>query len=902
SPFEASSTTGVNSTPDELASSSGAVYVFVRSGTSWSQQAYLKASNTGSSDQFGYSVAVSGDTVVVGSPFEASSTTGVNSTPDELASSSGAVYVFVRSGTVWSQQVYLKASNTGAGDNFGYSVGVSGDTVVVGAPQEASSTTGVNSTPNELARFSGAVYVFLRSGTVWSQQVYLKASNTGTSDDFGYSVAVSGDTVVVGAPYEDSSTTGVSSTPNESAAGAGAAYVFSIINNEAPVLAVALTNQMAVYNSVFSYTFPAGTFTDPDTNTLSYTASGLPGGITLNSDTRTFSGTPTAAGSNWVTLVASDSSLTATNTFAIVVGRVTPSVTTWPAAAIIGEGQALSASTLTGGSASIPGGFAWTISLTTPPVGTNLYNVTFTATDAGNYNTVTGSVSVAVVSAPSVTTLAASLIASNCATLGASINPGGSADLFFQYGRSTNLAVVVSTLAGSTSGFADGTGAAAHFNSPYAVAVDASGNVYVADSLNNRIRKVAPAGSVTTLAGSGIAGSADGVGAAAKFNFPQGVAVDAAGNVYVADGGTHCIRKVTPEGVVTTLAGSGAPGFANGTGAAVQFNAPNGVAVDSSGNIYVADMGNNRIRKVTPEGVATTLAGLGTSGFADGPAATAQFRSPYGVAVDASGNVYVADSFNNRIRKVTTNGVVSTLAGSGTYGFADGSGAVARFSAPFGVAVDAGGNVYVADYLGNRIRKVTPEGVVTTFAGSGTSGFVDGTPPEAMFSSPFSVAADTSGNVYVADMGNNRIRKIGLPSILSVVAQTGLVGNNALPASLVVTGLVPETTYYFRAMGTNAAGTNYGEFLSFRTLGVNQAPVLASGLTNLSGTYNAAFSYTFPAGTFTDPDTNTLSYTASGLPVGITLISDTRTFSGTPTAAGSNWVRLVASDGLLTAT
>jgi hypothetical protein len=200
--------------------------VFVRSGTTWSQQAYLKASNTGAGDRFGGSVSVSGDTVVVGAYLEDSSTTGVNSTPNNSATDSGAAYVFVRGGTTWSQQAYLKASNTGANDYFGNSVAVSGDTVVVGAPYEDSGTTGVNSTPNESAADSGAAYVFLRSGTTWSQQAYLKASNTGANDYFGWSVSVSGDTVVVGANLEDSSTTGVNSTPDESASASGAAYIF----------------------------------------------------------------------------------------------------------------------------------------------------------------------------------------------------------------------------------------------------------------------------------------------------------------------------------------------------------------------------------------------------------------------------------------------------------------------------------------------------------------------------------------------------------------------------------------------------------------------------------------------------------------------------------------------------
>ncbi len=223
---EASSTTGVNSTPNDNATYAGAAYVFVRSGTTWTQQAYLKASNTGAYDSFGEAVAVSGDTVVVGATYEDSSTTGVDSTPNNSGSNSGAAYIFVRSGTEWTQQAYLKASNTGGGDHFGVAVAVSDETVVVGASWEGSSTTGVNSTPNEGASLSGAAYVFTRSGTTWSQQAYLKASNTGAGDYFGYPVSITGDTMVVGAFGEDSGTTGVDSTPDENAANSGAAYVF----------------------------------------------------------------------------------------------------------------------------------------------------------------------------------------------------------------------------------------------------------------------------------------------------------------------------------------------------------------------------------------------------------------------------------------------------------------------------------------------------------------------------------------------------------------------------------------------------------------------------------------------------------------------------------------------------
>ncbi len=260
-----------------------------------------------------------------------------------------------------------------------------------------------------------------------------------------------------------------------------------------------------------------------------------------------------------------------------------------------------------------------------------------------------------------------------------------------------------------------------------------------------------PTVTVSTLAGSSTDGFADGTGTAAQFKYPIRVAVDASGNVYVADFGNNRIRKITAAGVVSTLAGNGTKGFADGSSTTAQFSSPTGVAVDASGNVYVADTQNHRIRKITAAGVVSTLAGNGTSGFANGSSTTAQFFRPEGVAVDASGNVYVADTGNTRIRKITAGGVVSTLASSGTD---------ALFSNPSGVAVDASGNVYVAEHSNNRIRKITTGGVVSTLAGSGTEGFADGSGTDALFSNPNEVAMDASGNVYVADTGNNRIRKI----------------------------------------------------------------------------------------------------------------------------------------------
>lgn len=227
---EGSNATGVNGNQfDNSLPNSGAVYVFVRNGTNWSQQAYIKASNPASIDNYAYSLAVSGNTIVVGAYLEDSNATGVNGNQaDNSASDSGAAYVYVRNGTTWTQQAYLKASNTGASDNFGYSVAVAGDTILVGATGEASNATGVNGNQsNNSADGSGAAYVFVRSGTVWAQQAYLKASNTQASDEFGYAVALEGDTALIGAVGESSIATGVNGNQaDNSAARSGAAYVF----------------------------------------------------------------------------------------------------------------------------------------------------------------------------------------------------------------------------------------------------------------------------------------------------------------------------------------------------------------------------------------------------------------------------------------------------------------------------------------------------------------------------------------------------------------------------------------------------------------------------------------------------------------------------------------------------
>jgi len=310
-----------------------------------------------------------------------------------------------------------------------------------------------------------------------------------------------------------------------------------------------------------------------------------------------------------------------------------------------------------------------------------------------------------------------------------------------------------------------------NFSAPDDVAVDAAGNVYVADYGNNLIRKISPAGVVTTIAGTGSPGAVNGTGIAASFNGPSGIALDAAGNIYVADAGNDVIRKITTAGVVSTFAGTVVVADTSNTiTAEPSFLGPSGVAVDASGNVYVADAGDNQIRKISPAGTISTLAGSGDSGAADSTGTAATFNNPTGVALDAAGNVYVADLLNNLIRKVTPAGLVSTLAGSGNIGSADGTGTAASFYFPNSVAVDASGNVYVTDAINNLIRKITPDGTVSTLAGSGSPGSANGTGTAASFNDPAGIAVDASGNLYVADANNNLIRKISPAGVVTTLA------------------------------------------------------------------------------------------------------------------------------------
>lgn len=411
--------------------------------------------------------------------------------------------------------------------------------------------------------------------------------------------------------------------------------------------------------------------------------------------------------------------------------------------------------------------------------------------------------------------------------------------------RKINADGLVSTLAGlgGVEGSSDGVATDARFYYPSGVAVDRLGNVYVAESGNHTIRKITEAGIVSTVAGkAGSNGYADGIGSEVRFSGPQGIAIDALGNLYVADGGNNVVRKITPAGAVSTLAGkAGSPGSADGAGADARFDWPVGIATDSVGNVYVTDIDSNNIRKISAAGIVSTLAGLAwVSGSDDGIGADARFYRPWGIATDRAGNVYIGDSGNNTIRRITPEGFVSTLAGqAGSAGSDDGSGAEARFEAPAGVGADSAGNLYIADKGNDKIRKITPAGTVSTVAGKGKAGQVergsaDGVGEAARFNSPDGVATDSLGNVFVADSRNYTVRKISPSGIVSTLAgKAGEFGSADGTGAEARFGLV-------QGIATDSLGNVYVADYYFHTIRKITSAGLVSTLAGQAGSRGSA--------------------------------------------------------------
>ena len=481
--------------------------------------------------------------------------------------------------------------------------------------------------------------------------------------------------------------------------------IFIAVNKATPVLT--WTPSPAAY-----LTYPA-----PLTSTQLNATSSVAGTFIYNPS----AGTILNVGTN--TLVATFTPSNTTNYVSggkisntVVVSKGTPIITVAPVASPIVAGQALSNSVLAGGSATVGGTFSFTSPSFVPPVGVSIQPVIFNPTDAVNYNTAQTNISVTVLPVPV---------------------------------REDVLYGTMAGLAGNP-GNTDGSGSVAKFNSPRGLTVDGNGYVYVADTQNSAIRKISPDGAVTTL-----------VGPSAGLNRPWAVSVSAQGEVYVADTENHAIRKISASGQMITLAGSsGTAGWQDGTGEVARFNRPMGIAVDPSGNVYVADTGNHTIRKISPEGLVTRVAGQARfAGYADGRVADSMLNTPMGLVVVPDGSLWVADANNFVLRKLV-DGVLTTVAGvGGQGGFLDGQGSAARLAGPVGLTTDLLGNVYFSEMNTQYIRKCTSDGRVSLWAGRPRSfGVQDGSYDEVKFYYPAGLAMDAMGNLYVADSGNNIIR------------------------------------------------------------------------------------------------------------------------------------------------
>ena len=431
---------------------------------------------------------------------------------------------------------------------------------------------------------------------------------------------------------------------------------------------------------------------------------------------------------------------------------------------------------------------------------------------------------------PAVVTDAADPVEPTTAQLNATVNPGdGMATVIFEYSTDSGVLAPWQVLTSAGSGKTGSIDAVdpliAEFNNPRGVVV-VGDEIFIADRSNHLIRKIAEHGRVTTFAGSTI-GFEDGTGTSAMFDRPADIAADSSGNLYVADEFNHCIRKITPEGVVTTFAGSGDAGFVDGAAGVAEFLYPQGVIVDVDDTVYVADTGNHVIRKITPTGEVSTFAGTGEAGFVDSIAlTTSQFNAPQALALNPlNSSIYVADTGNLRIR-VIREGSVSTLAGTGDTGAADGIGTTeATFASPVGIAVNSLGVAYVVDQGNQLIRRISATGLVSTLAGSSLADWIDSPADvlhpatEAAFNMPSGIALDSEGDLYVTETGNQALRKVYRGSLPTVTVRPNTYGteDQAVSADIISPLLLRGTTYYFRATVTNGRASDTGGILSFIT-------------------------------------------------------------------------------------
>ena len=353
---------------------------------------------------------------------------------------------------------------------------------------------------------------------------------------------------------------------------------------------------------------------------------------------------------------------------------------------------------------------------------------------------------------------------------------------------SSNL--TISTFAGSgTAGSIDSTGTNATFGYIEGISLDSKGNIFVAGLNNNLIRKITPEGVVTTFAGSGARGSLDGIGIAATFNGPSYMAIDSLDNIYLTDINTNLIRKITPDAVVTTFAGSGTKATTDGTGTAASFNSPWGITIDSNGNLFVSELAGHVIRKITPGAVVTTFAGSGTAGSIDSKGILASFKDPMDIDIDSNNNIFVGDRGNHKIRKITSEGVVTTFAGSGTVGSVDSTGILASFNHPDALTIDSKNNIYVADFSNDNIRKITPEGLVTTFINS-----------DAGFDGPVGIdIASDDRSIYFAEFSKYKITKvfINTPVVIDTINDVTINEDESTTISLITSDADGDSITFF---------------------------------------------------------------------------------------------------------
>jgi sugar lactone lactonase YvrE len=485
---------------------------------------------------------------------------------------------------------------------------------------------------------------------------------------------------------------------------------------------------------------------------------------------------------------------------------------------------------------------------------------------------------------------------------------------------------VITTVAGNGGATYNGDGVSATLASianPFAVAVDAAGNLYIADELHARIRKVDTSGTITTIAGYGVGayGGDGGSATAAAIDLPMGVAVDSAGDVYIADTGNNRVREISAtSGIITTIAGNGTAGYSGeGTATAVELNQPIGVAFDAAGNLYIADQGNNRVRKVTGTTIST-VAGTGVSGFSgDGASATAaQLSAPQGLAFDSAGDLFIADGANNRVRRISATGAITTYAGMGaTLVSGDGGSATAAgVPSPFGLAVDARGDVFVADEINNVVREITFDGVITTVAGTGTYGYSGdgGAATLAGLANPTGIAIAGSGRLLIADSQNNVIRGVVFgpaPVVTSAASATGNLGvtftyqitasntpttyfASGLPAGLSIntaTGLISGNPTVFGNFpvivhASNGGGTGA---LTVSMIISGTAPVISSASSYSLGV-GGIYAYTIAA------TNNPTTFSAAPLPPGASLSATSGVISGIATTVGTTVMTVTATN------